>query len=197
MIANMIRRTMYILLVISLLTAGVGTISYSYPMGFTLIAKPLEGRYIGIRIERGNLIWIDCGLSRFRFQSEFDVLYGERFIQRTTSYQQANWNRIEVINRFDEPLQFMTLQRHTGAVNSGIVLPSNRAWRKTLYEINYGVATLLPLLFAFGCFALQVALRLKRRMHNGLCSKCAYDLTGNTSGRCPECGTEIPAGEPA
>ncbi len=23
------------------------------------------------------------------------------------------------------------------------------------------------------------------------CPKCAYDLTGNTSGRCPECGTQV------
>lgn len=26
----------------------------------------------------------------------------------------------------------------------------------------------------------------------GLCSRCGYDLTGNTSGICPECGTMIP-----
>lgn len=25
----------------------------------------------------------------------------------------------------------------------------------------------------------------------GCCSNCGYDLTGNVSGRCPECGTEI------
>lgn len=25
-----------------------------------------------------------------------------------------------------------------------------------------------------------------------LCRKCGYDLTGNVSGRCPECGTDIP-----
>lgn len=25
-----------------------------------------------------------------------------------------------------------------------------------------------------------------------LCTHCSYDLTGNTSGRCPECGAEIP-----
>jgi uncharacterized RDD family membrane protein YckC len=26
-----------------------------------------------------------------------------------------------------------------------------------------------------------------------LCMKCGYDLTGNVSGRCPECGTDIPS----
>jgi predicted Zn-ribbon and HTH transcriptional regulator len=24
-----------------------------------------------------------------------------------------------------------------------------------------------------------------------VCRKCGYDLTGNTSGRCPECGAEL------
>lgn len=26
----------------------------------------------------------------------------------------------------------------------------------------------------------------------GTCRSCGYDLTGNVSGRCPECGQEIP-----
>ncbi|MHC4696054.1 MAG: hypothetical protein ACYTFA_04845 [Planctomycetota bacterium] len=30
-----------------------------------------------------------------------------------------------------------------------------------------------------------------RRRKKGLCVKCAYDLTGNVSGACPECGTAI------
>jgi tRNA(Ile2) C34 agmatinyltransferase TiaS len=31
----------------------------------------------------------------------------------------------------------------------------------------------------------------KRRPPKGACQKCGYDLTGNASGRCPECGTTI------
>jgi hypothetical protein len=31
----------------------------------------------------------------------------------------------------------------------------------------------------------------RRRMHVGGCASCGYDLTGNVSGRCPECGTEF------
>jgi len=39
-----------------------------------------------------------------------------------------------------------------------------------------------------------VARELKRwrKRREGHCPVCSYDLTGNTSGRCPECGTTIP-----
>ncbi|HXE52163.1 MAG TPA: hypothetical protein VN541_04075 [Tepidisphaeraceae bacterium] len=36
-----------------------------------------------------------------------------------------------------------------------------------------------------------VWLRERHRMRSTLCRACAYDLTGNTSGMCPECGTAI------
>ena len=38
--------------------------------------------------------------------------------------------------------------------------------------------------------------RDRRRWPPGHCQKCGYDLTGNESGRCPECGTEVSAEEP-
>ena len=31
--------------------------------------------------------------------------------------------------------------------------------------------------------------RREERMRGGLCPKCGYNLTGNTTGVCPECGT--------
>lgn len=34
--------------------------------------------------------------------------------------------------------------------------------------------------------------RQRRRGVAGHCASCGYDLTGNTSGACPECGTPIP-----
>jgi hypothetical protein len=33
--------------------------------------------------------------------------------------------------------------------------------------------------------------RIQYRIQNGLCSRCEYDLTGNVSGICPECGQSI------
>jgi hypothetical protein len=37
--------------------------------------------------------------------------------------------------------------------------------------------------------------RLRRRVAEGRCAKCGYALTGNISGKCPECGTPITARE--
>ncbi len=33
--------------------------------------------------------------------------------------------------------------------------------------------------------------RGRRRARPGFCVQCGYDLTGNVSGRCPECGTPV------
>ena len=56
------------------------------------------------------------------------------------------------------------------------------------------IPLLLPVLL-FGSYPLLAflrgPLRRYRRRRNGLCLKCGYDLTGNVSGVCPECGTEV------
>src|ERR1700712_24750 len=50
-----------------------------------------------------------------------------------------------------------------------------------------------PLWFATACFALFPILwlitRLRRQSTGAGCAQCGYDLTGNASGKCPECGT--------
>lgn len=47
---------------------------------------------------------------------------------------------------------------------------------------------------AHGAFAGGVAwlsLKPRRRRRCGHCVQCGYDLAGNCSGRCPECGTRV------
>ncbi|HEX5244047.1 MAG TPA: hypothetical protein VFW23_12355 [Tepidisphaeraceae bacterium] len=36
--------------------------------------------------------------------------------------------------------------------------------------------------------------KIRKRIEGGKCPICSYDLTGNTSGACPECGTPVPHG---
>jgi hypothetical protein len=50
---------------------------------------------------------------------------------------------------------------------------------------------LSPALYARGIY------RRRSNMKRGLCPTCSYNLTGNTSGVCPECGNAIPATSPA
>jgi hypothetical protein len=35
---------------------------------------------------------------------------------------------------------------------------------------------------------------IRKRRAQGLCIHCGYDLTGNISGVCPECGESVTAG---
>lgn len=61
-----------------------------------------------------------------------------------------------------------------------------------------GVVIIVPAAYACVAFAvLPIAYAVRRRRlrlaaRKGLCRTCAYDLTGNVSGVCPECGAPIP-----
>jgi len=61
-----------------------------------------------------------------------------------------------------------------------------------------GYVVYAPLWFLFAMFAtcptiafIRGPLRRWRRKRKSLCVKCGYDLTGNESGVCPECGTAV------
>jgi hypothetical protein len=63
---------------------------------------------------------------------------------------------------------------------------------------NADLAINFPLWFTAGAFALLPAMWLIRAKpwrtkRVGICAVCEYDLRAS-SGRCPECGTPIPAG---
>ncbi len=66
--------------------------------------------------------------------------------------------------------------------------------RKMQFELG------IPLYFPCVLFAaypaivlVRAPLRRWRRRRKGLCLKCSYDLTGNVTGTCPECGSKIGA----
>jgi hypothetical protein len=72
-------------------------------------------------------------------------------------------------------------------------------WRPDIKRIGTTITMCsLPLWPMFVLFAAYPAvafirgpLRRWRRRRKGLCTACGYDLTGNVSGVCPECGSDI------
>lgn len=56
------------------------------------------------------------------------------------------------------------------------------------YHTMNGINLLWPFsIFVSGFFLMERGVREARKGH--LCHRCGYNLTGNVSGRCPECGT--------
>ena len=76
-------------------------------------------------------------------------------------------------------------------------LPLHFSYWTGLYYPGLTVAMPFWLVFSlFGSFPVWITLRRRigkshRRRRLGLCITCGYDLTGNKSGVCPECGTKI------
>ena len=59
---------------------------------------------------------------------------------------------------------------------------------------SHDIGVLIPCWFVSLVFAILPLLRFSRVLRptpKGLCSACGYNLTGNISGTCPECGTKI------
>jgi hypothetical protein len=89
----------------------------------------------------------------------------------------AGWpwaSRYEYDTTFDP---YRTVSTHEVRVIESVWLP---------YWLIVSATAILPVT---GLWKL-VASRL--RMEWNLCATCSYDLTGNTSGTCPECGTALP-----
>lgn len=61
----------------------------------------------------------------------------------------------------------------------------------TFSETYVGIPLWMPLALAAGFSAFANWRRCRLQPKSGVCSSCGYDLTGNVSGRCPECGTPI------
>jgi len=76
--------------------------------------------------------------------------------------------------------------------------PHDWVWRPSLMDHlaspTWLVGAVVPLWIPFVAVSMPTALlwwRDRRRIPPGHCRKCGYDLTGNVSGVCPECGERI------
>lgn len=107
----------------------------------------------------------------------------------TGGYSHLIWTpTVSVSVQAPSVLSFLGTQWHEEGFNfhydgyytSGVVIQ-----RATYFPlVSVAVCTVAP---AY----LLISLRRHRRHCDGLCRHCGYNLTGNVSGRCPECGTDV------
>jgi hypothetical protein len=75
----------------------------------------------------------------------------------------------------------------------GASLERSDGTRNELLIIRLPALMLVPVLGGYPFLVLlQGPWRRSRRRAKGLCVRCAYNLTGNVTGVCPECGTPTP-----
>lgn len=70
------------------------------------------------------------------------------------------------------------------------------AWKvlEVLGQVMWVTAVFFVFIPALACAALSAIvanLVFTKQLNAAACSMCDYDLTGNLSGRCPECGTPV------
>lgn len=66
-------------------------------------------------------------------------------------------------------------------------------WPRTITFTNVAQFIYIPLWMPLVISLIPFCVyRLKYKTQTGHCKQCNYDLTGNESGTCPECGTTIP-----
>lgn len=77
------------------------------------------------------------------------------------------------------------------SINRAIPLSYEFVWWPVTDPFVGIIAVFVPLWIPLGLFLVPTAFlwsRDRRRIPFGHCQKCGYDLTGNVSGVCPECG---------
>ena len=58
-----------------------------------------------------------------------------------------------------------------------------------LARVEY--APIIALILVLPVYVLVIRTIIRRKPEQGYCQNCGYNLTGNVSGVCPECGTPI------
>ncbi len=133
------------------------------------------------------------------------VLYGDIHASYTVHNERAlsDWARRGVkvesecgITPARDPGYWWT--RPHWVLHGSDVWDGTRTDKKVIWGYQRGVMVSIwvPILI-IGVPTAFLWLRDRRRIPPGHCSYCGYNLTGNVSGMCPECGTTVASKEPS
>jgi hypothetical protein len=148
--------------------------------------------HLGVETEHGIVV---VGLAKGAVSVRSEQCIVDPLV-RPELWQDIQW--IRQSSQRSRGFKFLKLPRNFR--DWGLVLPTLR-WREGMRgldpgdeKLRYSSALKLPLwiplgVLLIGSFSRIVGRRLAKVTE---CMNCRYDLTGNTSGICPECGTAIP-----
>ncbi|MFH1746136.1 MAG: hypothetical protein ABIG44_03725 [Planctomycetota bacterium] len=177
----MIRRSIILILtVLMVITLALGVVSFGKPLTRQIGTYPLDEEVWWIRIESGTLHlatyhMLSKGASHTTCESNFGIMQ-----LRTCTYnllQRPCWCKLGddwhtwVIDRLRAP----RLNDRPGTYQ--MTTFTMALW---LPFILFGVSPAIALI--------SNPIRRYRRRKRGFCVPCGYNLTGNVSGICPECG---------
>ncbi len=165
------------------LAAVFGSMSEPYPDLRTYLNESLETLPLAavfsviccFVISQGICIIMVMVGSRLRW-SEHQAIYGlSAFVMGVVMLP---WSVLAALKIYSHPFNSFTVSRP--------------AWLDSWPIQGYGFVLWLPTAVVVWVFLAESAKSAFYRLRNpGLCRGCLYDLTGNTSGVCPECGRAV------
>ncbi len=184
----MIRSALIVLMTLSAISAGMlGALSFNAPL---YIGLPFTSRLVGY-------VYVSEGLTRFYlFQSDQDVRLSPSGDRRSMRILRNSDDR--TCQRFSHapPNQINHYEIYWQRANRA----RNRAANPTMPVIRmsgvrFQILVVVAVLIAYPIITVVAGRRIRRRRRiraaRGRCETCGYDLTGNISGVCSECGESM------
>lgn len=140
----------------------------------------------GFQSERGGaeghqgwvFVWIATGQSRGEWGGDYGIGWRPSFPELLADAAKFQWSWIP---SFHSGEYWANTNRSRFG---GLVFPA--------YQIHLPLySPILIGLLISGLLGVRTWRRRGDQGRTGMCRSCGYNLTGNTSGRCPECGAEI------